>query len=286
MKKIILILAVCMAAPGARAQSLPPMDGIAKMTYLVSSRQMAQEYYGDLLGFERAFSYSSPLGAVDCYKVNDRQFLELIEDKQASVKDRFVSITLQTDPQAMYVYLVSKGVEVSEVTTDGASNRVCSAVDDRGHRVEFADMGPGSLYSKSKGQFLSERRISTRIHHAGLFLNAINNLPHFWTEILGFKELLRIPADHSLLPTVAYYVMPGNTESIECFSNGATEPDRDFEHPCFLTMDMQATIDTLRQRDKSGTRYIPTVGRTGRWLLNIANPDGTKVEFTEPYNIK
>lgn len=104
--------------------------------------------------------------------------------------------------------------------------------------------------------------------------------------MLGFKELLRIPADRSLPPAIVYYAMPGNTECIESYSNGVSEPGRDFEHPCLLVADMQAAIDTLRLRDESGRAFAPSVGRTGRWLLNIANPDGTRVEFTEAHPVR
>lgn len=180
MKKVMLLLAALLAVKLAAAQNIPPMYGIMKMTYRASSFEMVEDYYGGLLGFEKAFEYRSQEGKVLSYKVNDRQFLEFIEDAQAARKDRFVSISIQTpDVGAMREYLLSRDVAVSQVTIDGAGNRVCSAVDNRGHKVEFIDLNPSSLHSKSAGRFLSARRISARIHHAGLFFERYRRTPAF-----------------------------------------------------------------------------------------------------------
>jgi catechol 2,3-dioxygenase-like lactoylglutathione lyase family enzyme len=289
MKRISIIGMSCLFVlqMNLSAQECPPMYGFSKITCLVSSHQMAQEYYGDLLGFDKAFEYTSPQGKVVSYKVNDRQFLEFIEDRDATSKNRFISVTIQTcDISMMRDYLIGKNIRTTAIITDPTGNNTFTCWDERGVCVEFADMNALSLYGKSKGKYLSERRISHRIHHVGLHLNLIDKPLRFWTEVLGFRELLRIPASPDMIPTVVYYVMPGNTECIEGFNAGGNTPGKDFEHPCFVITDMQTTVDILRERDKRGTKYNPAVGRTNRWLLNTTNPDGTKVEFTEPYNIK
>lgn len=63
-----------------------------------------RERYGDgtgvlrrFLGFDEAFSYPSPSGTVVSFKINDRQFLEFIVDKQAKEKKRLVSVSLETE---------------------------------------------------------------------------------------------------------------------------------------------------------------------------------------------
>lgn len=284
--RIFLLAALAGVLP-ARAQQRPQMLGFCKMTFLVSSHRMAEEYYGGILGFERAFSYGSPLGRVDSYKVNDWQFLEFIEDEDAASKDRFVSVTIRTDDaDGMYEYLLSRGVEAVPVAVDGAGNKTFSVKDDRGLTVEFTEWVEGSLHGASRGRHLSDRRISDKIHHVGLHLNGLEDTPRFWVEVMGFTEAVRVPEDPALPPTLVYYAMPGNTESIEQYSNGEPGLGSGFEHPCFLTHDIQTTLNRLRERDTTGRKYAPGMGRTRRWLINTSNPDGTRVEFTEPFPVK
>jgi hypothetical protein len=75
----------------------PEIWGIAKMTYLVSNFKIAREYYGNFLGYGEPFSYNSELGKVISFKVNDHQFLEFIEDKDAREKNLLVSVSFETD---------------------------------------------------------------------------------------------------------------------------------------------------------------------------------------------
>lgn len=289
MKKCFITLVALLCVHFAWAQKPPIMLGFSKMTFLVSSSELAKSYYGDYLGFDKAFEYkSSDKKTVEVYKINDRQFLEFIVDPEAKSKKRLVSITIQTpDVEQMAKYIKSKGAHIMGPYKDGAGNNAFNTTDNRGVVVEFADMNDQSLYAKTKGKFLSPRRISERMHHVGLHLNDVTDRQPFWVDILGFKELVRIPADKTQAPSLVYWSMPDNTECIEAYSSGAgAARGENFEHPCFLTMDMQATMDILRERDPKNLKLALGVGRTNRFILNIANTDGTKVEFTEPYTIK
>lgn len=137
----------------------PAVWGIAKMTFLVSDMEMAREYYGRFLGFDEAFSYPSPSGTVVSFKINDRQFLEFIVDKQAKEKKRLVSISLETEsvPDMLH-YLKAQGVKVSPCITDGAGNEVIVTQDAAGNNVEFINLKADGLHRKSKGKFLSENQ--------------------------------------------------------------------------------------------------------------------------------
>ncbi len=264
------------------------MTGIFKMTFRISSFELAESYYGDFLGFDKAFEYNSPQGRIVSYKVNDRQFLEFLLDPELGTKDRFVSMTISTpDLEAMHARIASYGYPVSPIVTDGAGNRVFTTADDRGETIEFSDMNAQGLHARSEGKFLSPRRISDHIIHAGLHLNQIEERPRFWTEVLGFYELVRCPEDRSQPVSLIYLAMPGNTESIESYSMSADAPaGRNFEHPCLVTMNMQRTLDELRRRDPTLSHKGLGIGRTRRWIYNITNSDGLKVEFTEPYTIR
>lgn len=71
----------------------PAIWGIAKMTVMVSDYQVARDYYGRFPGFDGVFYYLSHLGKVISFKVNERQFLELLGDRQAKDKKCLVSLS-------------------------------------------------------------------------------------------------------------------------------------------------------------------------------------------------
>jgi catechol 2,3-dioxygenase-like lactoylglutathione lyase family enzyme len=265
---------------GAQTPSRPAVWGIAKMTYLVSDFQIARNYYGRFLGFDEAFSYNSALGEVISFKVNDRQFLEFIEDPGAKNKTRLVAASFETEnAEQMRSYLAYKGLEVPEkVMTDDAGNLAFRVTDPSGVPVEFIQYMPGSLHKQSKGKYLADTRISSRLHHVGLYCTEVVDNPPFYTDILGFKEMFRFPEDRNEKVFMTYYYIPDCAESIEHYPS--TDPN--FSHPCFLVSDMQETIYTLKERRIHEVINKPTIGKTNKWLLNLRNEDGTKVEFTEP----
>ncbi len=278
---MIGLIAVCSLI--AQESKRPPIWGIAKMTFLVSDMEMAREYYGRFLGFDEAFSYPSPLGTVVSFKVNDRQFLEFVVDKQAKEKKRLVSVSLETESvPEMYNYLQSQGVKATSYTTDGAGNEIILVQDAWNNNIEFIDLKDDGLHRKSKGKNLSENRISKRIQHVGLYAGKIDEKDPFWVGVIKCREIVRYPLDKSEPGIIQYLDLVNCTENIEHYS----PCDENFSHPCFLVEDMQETIYTLKERRGKQQLSRPSIGRTKRWLLNLATPDNTKVEFTEPYCIK
>lgn len=269
---VILALSVLCAA--ASAQSRPRVFGIARMTFLVSSESVAKEYYGDFLGFKKAFSYPGPLGTIHSYKVNDRQFLEFVVDPDARDKDRFVSLSLETESVSQMVeFLRSKGVQVSSPAKDGAGNTVALTHDSYGNAIEFLEYTPSGLHSRDAGRHLGRNRISSRIHHAGLPSRGIDPEDSFWVKAFGGRVLFTVP------DKIIYYGFVNSTESVENYS--PAQPS--FAHPCFLTEDMEETLRMLRSRGGADSVADPIIGITGRWILNVQNPDSTKVEFTEAH---
>lgn len=286
-QRLCLLLAVLIVVTfNLRAQEFqrPAVWGIAKITFLVSDYTVAHDYYGKFLGFDEAFSYPSDLGKVISFKVNDRQFLEFVVDKQAKEKKRMVSVSFETENvEQMRQYLKSKGMTVPEkMSIDGAGNEVFVIDDPSGNHLEFIDLKANGLHRKSKGKYLSERRISKRIHHVGLYCKEVLDDDPFYVDILGFKELWRYPEDHNQKVQMNYLHIPDCIENIEHYPSD----DINFNHPCFLVDDMQETIYTLKERRVNETLDIPVVGKGKRWLLNLKNGDGTKVEFTEAHCVR
>ncbi len=266
------------------AQERPSIWGIAKMTFYISDIKIAREFYGSFLGFEEAFSYGSELGGIVSFKINDRQFVEFIENRNIGERSRLVSVSFETaHPEQMRQYLKSKGVEVPRKTIiDGAGNEIFLVHDNSGVPVEFIDLRPEGLHRKSKGKFLSESRISKRIHHAGLYCVEVIDDDPFYVGILGFKELWRFPADRKEKIVMNYLHIPDCVENIEHYPS----KNINISHPCFLVEDMQETIYTLKERKGNNELGEPMVGKGNRWLMNIKNLGGLRVEFTEAHIVR
>jgi catechol 2,3-dioxygenase-like lactoylglutathione lyase family enzyme len=277
---IYFLSSYCIAQENTR----PKIWGIAKMTYLVSDFQVARDYYGKFLGFDEAFSYNSGSGKIISFKVNDRQFLEFIEDKDTRQKTRLVSVSFETDNvEQMRAYLKAKGVEVAEkVSVDGVGNEVILVHDPSGIPIEFIKLNPGSPHRKSKGKFLSENRISKRIHHAGLYCKEVLDNDPFYVGILGFKEFWRYPEDQNQKALMNYMQIPDCVECVEHY----TSNDINFSHPCLLVDDMQEAIYTLKERRGNNASPRPVLGKGRRWILNLQNEDRTNIELTEAHVVK
>jgi len=262
----------------------PAVWGIAKMTFLVSDFQIARDYYGKYLGFDEAFSYSSNLGKVISFKVNDRQYLEFVVDKKSKEKKRLVSVSFETENvEQMRQYLKSQKIAVPEkISIDGAGNEVIVVDDLSRNHIEFIDLKANGLHRKSKGKYLSEQRISKRIHHVGLYAEKIMDNDPFYGGVLGFRELVRYPEDKSVSPTILYLGIADCIENIEHYSPN----DENVSHPCFVVDDMQETIYTLKERKGNETLGKPGIGKGKRWIMNMWNSDKTRVEFTEAHCVR
>jgi catechol 2,3-dioxygenase-like lactoylglutathione lyase family enzyme len=180
-------------------------------------------------------------------------------------------------------YLKSRNVAVPDaVTVDGAGNSAILVHDDSGVPVEFIDLNPNSLHKKSAGKFLSERRISKRMHHAGLFSKEMTDNPRFYKEVLGCRELFKSPEDPNEKSVIIYFQLPDCVEFIEHY----TTADPNFSHPCFVAESMQDIMYELKERNGNRPVGQAGVGRGRKYILNISNSDGTRVEFVEPYNVR
>lgn len=280
----LLLLFTSLFNLGAQEIKRPAIWGIARMTFLVSDFKNARSYYGRFLGFEECFSYRNNGSEVLSFKVNDRQFLEFIQDHDSGKNTRLVSLSFETaDVEQMRIYLESRGIEVPEsVSDDGAGNLTFCVTDPSGNMIEFLEYKPSSLHRKSDGKYLSEDRISRRIHHAGLYSEKVMDNDPFYAGILNFKEMWRYPESRDTDPSFLYLVIPECTENIELLNSGGPNTG----HPCLLVDDMQETIYTLRMRRLNEVINNPSIGRGNRWLLNITDPDNNKVEFTEAHTVR
>lgn len=272
------------SATNAQEVQRPKIWGVAKMTFLVSNFKIARSFYGDFLGYKEVISYQSDLGKVISFKMNDRQFLEFLEDPDAREKNRLVSVSFDCDSiDRMAGYLQSREVKIlKEPGLDGAGEKTLVIQGPEFYKVEFIHFLPGGLHKKTTGRFLDESRIANRLHHAGLYVSDIVKANQLFHDILGFTEIWRFKDSDLVKPNYIYLRIPDCVENIEYLVNDKPNSG----HPCFRVEDMQQTIYMLKER--SAGREIPTpiIGKGNRWLLNMKNEDNTRVEFTESFTVR
>jgi len=243
-----------------------------------------RDFYGRVMGFSEAFSYEDGSEKILSFKVSDRQFLEFIQDPAATSKERLVSVSFETSsPEQMRLHLNSQGHAVpDQVRVDGAGNEVFLTKDAAGNPIEFIRFTPDGLHRRSHGRFLSDKRISTRIHHVGLHSEKVIENDPFYVGILKCRDIMRYPDDKKLPPLLLYLGLGNCVENVEFFAGS----DPGFVHPCFLVQDMQETVYDLKERGAADILTEPRIGRGRRWLLNLTNADKLKVEFTEAHTVR
>ena len=268
----------------------PRLLGIAHLAVFVGNPIAAKSFYQDLLGFEESFALpataTSPARAF--VKINDRQWIELIDSPTAG-EGQLDHVALYTaDVRRMRHYLASRGVQVPDAVTPGpGGDPSFTVVDPDGHRLEFVEYEAQSRTGRDAGTHLPGTRISDRALHVGILVGELARSTPFYGGILGFEETWRGSAAKS--PTLSWVNMrvPDGTDYLELMLYGEQPaPDRrgTAHHLCLLVPDAAKAVAELESRParKAYTRAIEV--RTGinrKRQVNLFDPDGTRVELME-----
>ena len=272
----------------------PPLLGIAHLAVLVSNPAAARGFYQDLLGFEESFALpatqTSPARAF--VKINDRQFIELIDAPTAG-EGQLDHVALYTaDAGRMRQHLAGRGVQVPETVAIGPTgDKSFTVTDPEGHRIEFVEYRTGSRTDQDAGAHMPRTRISDRALHVGILIGDLARATSFYGGILGFEESWRGSAANS--PTLSWVNMrvADGTDNLEFMLYGeepAPERRGTAHHLCLLVPDAAKAIAELDSRPtrKQYARSIEL--RTGvnrKRQVNLFDPDGTRVELMEPDTI-
>jgi catechol 2,3-dioxygenase-like lactoylglutathione lyase family enzyme len=281
-------------ADSSSAQKIerPPITRIAHISFKVSDIGKARNFYGKFLGFNEAFSFNDKDGkfALTNFKVNDRQYIEITPTLLPNQPDRLNHICFETtDIEKMREYLAQKGVKVPDKLNLGRDkNYHFMVTDPDGHLVEFVQIQPGSSHAEAKGKYLAGKRISDRISHAGITVKNEKEADKFYRSILNFPEIWRGGINDS----VTSYVnlgLPESTDYIEYMMvDDSVSANRlhSAHHAGLMVPDLQKAIDFLRDKQEDWKMDNPKIGRNRRWLLNMYDADGTRIELMEPHTVK
>lgn len=272
MKQIVLCLLAYFAIANAAAQQTgrPPIIGIASVEIQVTHLDSAVKFYGDYLGYPLRRSAHSLIA-----QVNARQRIYVKDGLPPSQDDRLLSLAFQTtDLARMKTYLAQSGIRVRP----GPGENAIAVKDPDGHTILFVQLPPAKPESATG--------ISDRILHAGLTIADPVRADSFYAAILGFSEIWRGGATDSITSWINMR-LPESTDYLEYMLVKPPASRRQLgsaHHIALMVPDMQKAVDALRFRN--GNVPSPRIGRNRRWLLNLFDADGTRVELMEPFTAR
>jgi catechol 2,3-dioxygenase-like lactoylglutathione lyase family enzyme len=286
--KLLLALTIPAALIGAAAPP-PAILGVAHVRIQTSDLEKARRFYGGLLGYDEIHLNGSPHAAV--FRVNGRQRVIVQDGLSPDRDERLMDIGLETaDVDQMHERLVAAHTSSQPPTQDEmAGGRRIEVSDPDGHRVQFVQLdhrGDPETAASS-----GDRRISRRLLHAGLTVRDAAAANTFYRDALGFSEIWRGGRTAGEISWINMRV-PEGTDYLEYMLTTGT-PDRrqlgTAHHIALLVPSIQDALELVRARttaDAPNHRATPQIGRNNRWQLNVYDPDGTRVEFMEPWTIR
>jgi lactoylglutathione lyase len=284
---------VVVAVVQAQEPERPRIMGLAHIALRVGHIEKSRAFYKDFLGLDEPFSLNNSDGslALTFIKINDEQYIELFPGLDPAA-DRLHHIAFQTDhAERMRAYLAARGVKVPERVPKGRiGNLNFNIQDPDGHTVEIVEYTPDGWSMREKGKFMSSRRISSHMLHAGILVNDLAAAMHFYGDILGFREIWRGSSDGKTLSWVNMRVPDGGDYVEFMLYRELPAPDRRgvYHHLCLQTPDVSAALASLESRPyrKTYSRQLePRTGTNRRRQLNLFDPDGTRAELMEPVTV-
>ena len=268
----------------------PRLLGIAHLAVFVGNATAAKGFYQDLLGFEESFALSAtPTSPARTFvKINDQQWIELVEGPTAG-EGQLDHVALYTaDARRMRQYLASRGVQVPDEVRPGPTGDLSfTVVDPDGHRLEFVEYQPGSRTGKDAGAHLPSTRVAGRALHVGILVGELARSTPFYAGVLGFEETWRGSAAKSETLSWVNMRVPDGTDYLE-FMLYAEKPAPDrrgtAHHLCLLVPDAAKAVAELEARPGRKAYTRPIEIRTGinrKRQVNLFDPDGTRVELME-----
>lgn len=290
---MIAAISLCFLCTGFLASQVigdgprrPPIVGVAHIGLKVSDLPAADNFYGQVLGFEH-FSLDKPTGGLmlNYYKVNDHQYIEIYPTLKDPNEDRMTHFAFETtDIQALRSFLAAREVKVPASLKPGLDGNLSMMVKDpEGHDVEFVQYMPGSLHSGQFGKLLGGNRISERMIHVGVTIKDREAANHFYHDILGFNEIWHGGMKDDRTDWVDMRVSDG-TDWLEFMLNGANATPRQLgvlHHLALGTPDVEPAYRQILARGYQPPEP-PKVGRDGKRQLNLYDPDHTRTELMEP----
>jgi len=270
--------------PAVAQASRPPITGVAGMAIRTKDMPAARRFYSTIIGLDEAFPAHNPTGGASfvTFKINERQYVSVVPDLASETDSRLLYVSFETaDARALRTYLAGRGVAVpATVDPDPDGNLSFLVKDPEGQAVQFIQFLPGSLHGRNRGKFLSSRRLSQEALHVGYRIRDAAVVDTFYKDILDFRLMWKGGSTDTQFRWISM-VVPEGTQWLEYMVDTGTPSPRTlgiWNHLAFGTLDQPGVAKEVLARGYTGPA-TPKIGRDGRWLMDLADPDLTRVEF-------
>ena len=281
----IIGISAAIAQTPPTAPERPPIIGIAHIGLQTSDLAAAQNFYGQVLGYEH-FSVDKPTGGLmlNYYKINDHQYVEIFPTLTDLSADRMTHFAFETaNVRQLRDYLDAKGVKVPAVPRQGLDKNLSIMVSDpEGHKVEFVQYMPGSLHSSKFGKLMPATRISDHMIHIGVTIHDRAVADRFYKDILGFQVMWYGGKIDTTVDWVDMRV-PNGTDWLEYMLNVNNPTPKQLgvmHHFALGVPSIQPVYKEVLSRGYT-PQQAPKIGRDGKWQLNLYDPNDTRVEAME-----
>lgn len=289
MKVLFPIVTAAVVALSQQSIAPPPRPqivGISHVAIQTSDLRKAREFYGGVLGFAERLPRRARTAT---FVVSGRQRLIVSDGLPPERDERFLHVAFEADVSAMRLFLLGRSIRTDDPRPDAdAGGRYIETADPDGHPVRFVQMDRKLSGTIGAG----ERRISRRILHAGLTVKDPVAADRFYKDTLGFAETWRGGRPEGTTSWINMRV-PDGTDYLEYMLYPVAPPTRQqlgsAHHVALLVTDIQQALETVRARTQPGDRNhraTPNIGVNNRWQLNVFDPDGTRIEFMEPWTVR
>jgi catechol 2,3-dioxygenase-like lactoylglutathione lyase family enzyme len=267
------------------AVTRPPILGISHIALRVKDAAEARNFFGHVLGFDELPREETAKGKMRYiyFKVSDDQYIAVSPTLSSPTEDRLIHIAYRTpDARGLRRYLAGHGVAVpTKLQKDPDGDLSFSLQDPAGHTVEYIQYLPGSVESRNFGKFLSSKRTSRQIIHAGETVDNRTPADHFYGGILGYRLMWSGGMTDTRTDWVDM-VVPNGSHWLEFMLNVHHPSPRTLgvmNHFSLGVKNIQRAFETVKGRGYKASK--PEIGRDGKWQLNLYDPDLTRVEVME-----
>jgi len=315
-----LVLAAMLLTALGWAEQRPRLVGLSHIAVRVKNLNAARHFYGDLLGYQEAFTIRKDRTAVVSgglaqdqvsavfFKVNNRQYIVVMPETSPE-QPRYVDAAIETDDaEGMRTFLKSVGYAVPDkVEKTPTFDLAFNVKDPDGNSYEIMQYTPESLSVQTFGKFLSDDRASTRILHVGISISK-QETADFYLKAFSLREFWRAdptmtapgrprptPASGPVLASLSNLKLPEADDYIEwslvharptVAGAGAAGAGVGGGHIALLVPDMAKAVVFVKAKPawKDYTRAAQQeshVGINHKWQGNFFDPDGTRAEFME-----
>jgi lactoylglutathione lyase len=265
------------------AAERPRIIGIANIAVKVDNLDEARRFYNGVVGMAEAFAThdSAVEGPLACFKVNDRQFVEVSPTLKGD-EDRLIRIGFETtDARALRAYLAAKGVAVPpRVDKDANGNLSFVVKDPDNHAVQFVQYLKGSLHSRDAGKHLAATRVSDHMLHVGVWVVDPAKADKFYKDVLGFRLQWKGGPVDDRFEWISMMVPDGH-DWVEYMVRPTQPTPRQlgiYHHYALETMDVKQIYSTVVDRAYKPPQE-PNIARDGRWLLQLYDKNLTRTEM-------